>query len=87
MTLRPVGPLLDTIYDNTGDKTIRIVMEEFFQRSRLLYDVLNPLDIDPSPYSRLVIGGGHLIRDEEGGYYDSSAGQTAVLRPWNHKKT
>ncbi|MBI1886455.1 MAG: glycosyltransferase [Chloroflexi bacterium] len=70
MAIRPVGLLLDTVYDNTGDKAIRIAMEEFFQRSGLLYEVLNPLSFGRSHYSRLVIGGGHLIRDEDGGYYD-----------------
>ena len=67
----PVGLLLDTIYDNTGDKAIRMVMEEFLQQRGLAHEVLDPLQFDPRRYSRLVIGGGHLIRDVDGGYYDA----------------
>ena len=70
MTLRPIGLLLDTIYDNTGDKAIRLVMEDFLRERGILYETLNPLQFDPSMYSRLIVGGGHLIRDPDGGYYD-----------------
>ena len=70
MTLRPIGLLLDTIYDNTGDKAIRLVMEDFLRERRILYETLNPLQFDPSMYSRLIVGGGHLIRDPDGGYYN-----------------
>lgn len=59
----PVGLLMAAIHDNSGDKAIRLVMEGFFQRHGLHYEVLDPQSYDPSRYSRLVIGGGHLIRD------------------------
>src|SRR3990170_5153861 len=70
MTFRPVGLLLDTIYDNTGDKTARLVMEKFFQHLGILYEVLNPLDFDSRAYKTIVVGGGELIRNRDGGYYD-----------------
>ncbi len=70
MNLRPVGLLLDTVYDNTGDKAIRLAMEDFLNKRGVLYEVPNPLEFDPSMYGRLIIGGGHLIRDPDGGYYD-----------------
>src|SRR3990172_4039039 len=70
MAFRPAGLLLDTIFDNTGDKAIRLAMEDFCQERGIAYEVLNPLAFDPRDYARLVVGGGHLIRDPDDGYYD-----------------
>src|SRR3990172_2306577 len=70
MAFRPAGLLLDTIFDNTGDKAIRLAMEDFSQERGIAYEVLNPLAFDPRDYARLVVGGGHLIRDPDDGYYD-----------------
>jgi GT2 family glycosyltransferase len=70
MNSQPVGLLLDTVYDNTGDKAIRLAMEDFLHDRGILYEVLDPLEFDVSVCSRLIIGGGHLIRDPDGGYYD-----------------
>jgi glycosyltransferase involved in cell wall biosynthesis len=68
---KPVALLLDVIYDNTGDKTARLVMEKFFQSRGILHEVLNPLNFDPTAYNTIVVGGGELIRNKDGGYYDS----------------
>ena len=68
---KPVALLLDVIYDNTGDKTARLVMEKFFQSRGILHEVLNPLNFDPTAYDTIVVGGGELIRNKDGGYYDS----------------
>jgi len=70
MTFRPVGLLLDTVYDNTGDKAIRLVMEDLFRRWGVAYEVANPLNFNAADYDQLVIGGGQLIRPRDGAYYD-----------------
>lgn len=46
-------------------------MEKFFQRRGILYEVLDPLSFDPTAYDTIVVGGGELIRNRDGGYYDN----------------
>jgi GT2 family glycosyltransferase len=71
MTFKPIGLLVDTYYDNTGDKAIRLAMEDFLREASIPYEVLDPNSFDPSLYSHIIVGGGHLIRDPDGGYYDA----------------
>lgn len=68
--MKPVGLLVDTVYDNAGDKAIRLAAEKFLGSLRAHYEVVNPLEHDVDRYSILLIGGGHLIRDPGDAYYD-----------------
>lgn len=70
MSQKTVSLLLDTIYDNTGDKAIRIVMERFLRGSKLAYEVLDPTRLPPCDNRLLIIGGGHLLHEPGTPYYD-----------------
>ena len=70
MSKADIGLLLDTVNDNTGDKAIRIVMEDFFEDYGFDYEVLNPLGFKDTDYRIIVVGGGHLIRDKGDPFYD-----------------
>ncbi len=58
-----VGLLLDSVHDNTGDKAIRLVMEEFFEENSIEYELINPLDMTHPHPKTVIVGGGELLRD------------------------
>lgn len=68
--MKPIGVLVDTIYDNAGDKAIRIAVEQFLNSIGAQYEVVHPLEFSADDYSVLFIGGGHLLRDPGDPYYD-----------------
>ena len=68
---KPIGLLLDTIHDNTGDKAARIAVERFLLSRRVEYEVLNPEGFRSRDYSAIIVGGGQLIRSHEDSFYDA----------------
>ena len=67
----PIGLLLDSVNDNTGDKAIRIVMERFLKSRRLDYDLLDPFSPSKYLYKTVIVGGGELLQDKGHSLYDN----------------
>jgi hypothetical protein len=67
---RLVGLLYDSVFQNTGDKAIGLVMSDFLRENKTPFEIINPLSFDPLRYKRLIVGGGELIRDKGDSYYD-----------------
>ena len=66
-----VGLLLDSLSNNTGDKAIRTVMEDFLRSRSIQYKVVNPTAVKARNYSRFVVGGGDLIQPLGNSFYDA----------------
>ena len=51
MPAERVGLLLDSLSQNTGDKAIRLVIEDFLTTQSINYETVNPISFDPKRYS------------------------------------
>jgi GT2 family glycosyltransferase len=69
--MQPIGLLLDSINDNTGDKAIRLVMEDFFDQHGILYQLIDPRQTERHRFQHVVVGGGDLLRDKGEDFYDA----------------
>ncbi len=68
---KPVGLLHDSYYNNTGDKAIGLVAEEFLKKNKIHYEIMNPKNFDANKYRTVIVGGGLLIRDKGTDYYEA----------------
>ena len=67
---KPVGLLWDSVSNNTGDKSMGLVMRRFCERSGIDYEVLNPFSYDPTRYSTIIVGGGEIVRKLGNPFFD-----------------
>ncbi|NBL01079.1 MAG: polysaccharide pyruvyl transferase family protein [Erysipelotrichia bacterium] len=66
-----VGLLYDSVSKNSGDEAIGIAMEQVLSRiDDIQVEVINPFDFDEQDYSKIIVGGGQLIRGSGDPFYD-----------------
>lgn len=65
-----VGILYDNISGNTGDVAIGLSLRKIMRSLNLDFDELIPGNYNPLLYDSIIIGGGHLLRENQDFFYD-----------------
>lgn len=66
-----IGILYDSHYNNTGDKSMGIVMADFLNKNNIPFTDVSPFAKNKSTYDLLIIGGGQIIRNPADSYYNN----------------
>jgi hypothetical protein len=66
-----VGLLYDSISKNSGDEAVGIAMQQALAKfDDIEVDIVDPYDYDEEAYTKLIIGGGQLLRKSGDDFYD-----------------
>ncbi|MDD3223943.1 MAG: polysaccharide pyruvyl transferase family protein [Clostridium sp.] len=67
---KSIGILYDSISGNTGDAAIGLSLRKIMKDLNTDFDELVPGNYNPNLYDCIVIGGGHIIRENNDFFYD-----------------
>ncbi len=66
-----IGILYDSYYNNTGDKSMGIVMADFLNTNNIPFTDVSPFAKNKGDYDLLIIGGGQIVREPADSYYNN----------------